>query len=793
MIVSLHLYNYNNYYNRITSWNVPDLDIYNNHSGGVNLQIDEILNWNENDGVDTTTPSLSLNDDSVGKVNYAVAVRTDVNPNVIISRWFVVEATYTRSGQYILSLHRDLLVDFQIIWRQNNPVYVEKGYVPSTLDPAIYNRENISLNEIKKSERLLKDKTGCPWIVGYLAKGKTFGTVNEEGNATLTFTDYGTPPDINSPQTMEAWLDNYQRKIIGYRESSTQYRMACQESSYGNFYYQYWTATTARTTNISEASTYAYGIINLQSLKKTAGEAYRELVNSTEVSQLEDIDGKTIQFTDTINTSKYRIHAKTKFIETGWMSNTAVDNFYKSVVSANATVVGSGTLTEVSTYKLVYDITLEDIGKATVTYSLTSAINKKIRTKDAPYDIFAIPLSDEITFKRNSDAITIKPKSALSMLTATEIAKDTTTVYDVQIVPYCPIQNLTFNSDGSISTPGQLNVDYDIVTKTAESGNSEENIVFYAEYSSFSSSIELTGTELTKFTASLDPENFKLDNQCKKYRVCAPNYSSAFQISIGDNQGISRWNISCTYLPYSPYIHVYPDWGGLYGDVERDSRGLIYTGNMSISTTSDAWRNYVVQNSNYQNIFDREVQNLLVVQGEQEKLALANLIAAPITGGVQGGLAGAKGGGVAAAAGAILGAASSGIGAGMDFAAMKRLNAEALNYKTDMYNMSLGNIKALPNTLSKVTAFNIDNKYFPFVEEYECTETEREALKNKMRYNGMTINRIGIMENFLHEGYYHKGRLIRCEGLVGDTHLANALSDELYKGFFLKESLSNPS
>ena len=122
MIVSLHLYNYNNYYNRITSWNVPDLSIYENHSGGVSLEIKEILNWNENDGVDTTTPSLSLNDDSVGKVNYAVAVRTDVNPNVIISRWFVVEATYTRSGQYILSLHRGLLVDFQNIWRQNNPV-----------------------------------------------------------------------------------------------------------------------------------------------------------------------------------------------------------------------------------------------------------------------------------------------------------------------------------------------------------------------------------------------------------------------------------------------------------------------------------------------------------------------------------------------------------------------------------------------------------------------------------------------------------------------------------------------
>lgn len=87
--------------------------------------------------------------------------------NEIVSRWFIIESVRDRAGQYTLTLHRDLVADHydELV---NAPMFIEKATLPDS-DPAIYNNENISVNQIKKSEDLLKDETNCPWIVGYMS------------------------------------------------------------------------------------------------------------------------------------------------------------------------------------------------------------------------------------------------------------------------------------------------------------------------------------------------------------------------------------------------------------------------------------------------------------------------------------------------------------------------------------------------------------------------------------------------------------------------------------------------
>ena len=102
-----------------------------------------------------------------------------------------------------------------------------------------------------------------------------------------------------------------------------------------------------------------------------------------------------------------------------------------------------------------------------------------------------------------------------------------------------------------------------------------------------------------------------------------------------------------------------------------------------------------------------------------------------------------------------------------------------------MLKDKLGNIKAVPDSLSKTTAYTKNNKYFPILEYYTCTEEEKKALKNKLKYNGMTVMRIGTINEFLQaEQSYIKGRLFR---LVGDydNHYVNELSQELYKGVYI--------
>ena len=49
------------------------------------------------------------------------------------------------------------------------PMYIERAIL-SENDPFILNDEGMNLNQIKKGEQLIKDKSDTAWLVGYLAK-----------------------------------------------------------------------------------------------------------------------------------------------------------------------------------------------------------------------------------------------------------------------------------------------------------------------------------------------------------------------------------------------------------------------------------------------------------------------------------------------------------------------------------------------------------------------------------------------------------------------------------------------
>ena len=58
-------------------------------------------------------------------------------------------------------------------------------------------------------------------------------------------------------------------------------------------------------------------------------------------------------------------------------------------------------------------------------------------------------------------------------------------------------------------------------------------------------------------------------------------------------------------------------------------------------------------------------------------------------------------------------------------------------------------------------------------------------VKNKIKYNGMTVNAIGRINDYLDFGEtFVKGQIIRFEGAAIDDHVGNALYNEFQKGFF---------
>ena len=144
-------------------------------------------------------------------------------------------------------------------------------------------------------------------------------------------------------------------------------------------------------------------------------------------------------------------------------------------------------------------------------------------------------------------------------------------------------------------------------------------------------------------------------------------------------------------------------------------------------------------------------------------------------------MGGVNGMAIGAGVGAVGGLATS----ALDFRNNLRMMEENRQYKIDMYGYNLQNIQAIPTSLTKTSALTYNTRVWPFIEYYTCTDAERNALADKMKYNGMTIMKIGKLTDYLlGEDKFYKGQLIRLNINV-DSHMAYEIYNELNKGVYL--------
>ena len=338
----------------------------------------------------------------------------------------------------------------------------------------------------------------------------------------------------------------------------------------------------------------------------------------------------------------------------------------------------------------------------------------------------------------------------------------------------------------------------------------------------------------------------KISSETEFLRICSPNYNGVFEFYPAKNANelktvrlkigplippppgvtyeygdVPEWryyNVDYTYRPGNPYIHINPDFkgedqGGVYGKDFNDVRGLICGGDFSLGYIVDAFRQYQIQNANFQNIFDRQIQNLdtnnAIAKEQTQFSSIMAAIGAPIGGAVAGGVAGANAGPYGAIAGAAVGAlggvAGGMIGYSLNMDWLERQQQETRSYSIDMYNYHLGNIKALPYSISRTDCLAENTRLVPFIEVYESTETEVGNLVNVLKYNGMTIMCIGRPVDYIglddiennseiavnckgHACYYIQADLIMNneETLDDDFHIMDAIYAELSKGIYLQ-------
>lgn len=786
---TIYLLKYNNYYNRI---------VKKEDTLGAYLTQDYLLDTFENinfvpaDGVDTTLVVKHVGPNP----DYLIVA----DGNDIESRWFVVESDIIRGGQYKLTLHRDVIVDsYDLV--VNAPCFIEKATL-SNNDPFIFNGEDMTFNQIKQSETLLKDETQSAWVVGYIPKDAFPDGATVTGDAILDdsaditvagienweyyqyqntdfnalITDYTTTGEVRIKVTSSsataplkdvpfgitkggiAYLDTITpgagspgySVTVPYNQNDTIY---AAEKAIKNGCPQQWDTGVVRAGVLLKLKEYigGHGVV--------------------EISDFTSLNNKIIYDSNTQLYSRVILSKEIKN-ETVRINSSTIPNLYTYLdekvtkeVSADGMTFTIEGAANVNTYKTefsyeAYRITLEQIPQqVTATISKPAA---RYHLEDQPYDMFAIPYSDDLEIYKNGTKLFNANKSiAVNIATQITAATGSANVYDVQLLPYCPVRYCILDD-------GRFDIKTAKVDYVQDKNKNNIGIILWATTSSFTVNIsnEITST------------NPKIENLTDKWRLCSPNFNGQFEFSVAMNGGVDYFNVDCTYKPFNPYIHVNPNFKKMYGQDFNDARGLICAGDFSLPQVTNAWADYQLNNKNYENIFNREIQNLQVQQKAQRIGDIASAV-----GGV---FSGAAGGGLLGTVGAVAGGAISALGGGLDIAINEKLRAEAMDYKRDMFGMQMGNIQALPSNITKTTAFTYNNKIFPILEYYTCTDEEKTALANKLKYNGMTVGRIGKISDYLANAndQYIKGRIIRIDGVSDDFHYYKAISDEIYKGAF---------
>lgn len=877
MLVDLYLYKRPGYSSRRIIFSKATENIY------LRSVKQKSVNFNPNDQLET---SVVINGTS-GTGSYLEVFNEGANPvkEDALSHWFVIsyERVIGNDRQCKLRLRRDVLRDCCGLGQARNffkdsDIYLAKGTIDDTFSPFLLNKEDISFNQIKTSETLLKDETGMKWIVGYVPRDWPQANTPVEVEFGST-TDYDLEVDDISTLydgTVYGIKDAYARLLItgiiqlpasggddtdrhGYA-----YAWKGMDGSYSNRSYkistEYDATTYTNATNIIDLrendrsfwATFKGAMANMDIYADAAAymkeaKQYNRIDLFELVSQFQNIyngkkvkdkaTGNVYQITVSTEESKYEKDisiTKESFPYTfGTLSNKVQTSFNKKdygtlnsyPFTMDNTPGSNSFLLNVSWAR--FNITREKVvNKASVTIEAAST---RPHLTDSPYDMFAIPVGKYLIVDGDKKVNPTNEELAMAIITAIDTKLGKEAVYDFQLLPYCPVREYIKGKYIAIATANPTIFYYLDLTNAkknpiADSANTYSYLI-WCTTSNFTFNIpftkekfattvgglttykDITAYRATNYVSSAGlytgepfdypdesivgmgstPVEIKVRHQCDMLRLCAPNYSGAFEFSSQANNGVKYINVDCSYKPFNPYIHLNPDFGGLYGSDYNDQRGLVCGGDYSLTRLTSAWAEYELNNKNYQSIFDRQIQNLEIQQKYQR--------IGDIVGGIAG-TAGAAAGGASTSAiagmgilpGAIVSGAISGMGAIADYNINESLRAEAMSYKKDMYNYSLGNIKALPYGLAKTTSFNIQNKIWPFLEYYTCTKEEKESFKAKLKYSGMTIGAFGRIVDYVpNDGKYHfiQGTLPYIS-ITNGNQIYLAVKHELEQGIYIK-------
>ena len=562
--MQLLLLHYNNYFNRIIK---KEDTVAKYMNADAHYRVASNINFNPGDGVNTSLV-LGLGQNGtlfdVEEFDYLVAYEIVDNITKIDSRWFILEQDRKRSGQYELTLKRDVIADNynDVV---DSPIYLEKGFINDVNDPLLYNSESMNLNQIKQLEIPLKDETQSGWVVGYIPsdafpkvepaydrveKKVTIpmsADITVNGLSSWSYWKYcsanpnykfmadnaGKRKVTVKIRSQRVWAssgrtarcDMVTANYTFYPNSSdagtyTQVNSGFIENSSGSWNFPQWyqdygpVTFSQGTINSSICGKIFDPVRNNSAFNTSLNAILGNGISIGDTSELRRLQDKIIL--DSSTNTYYRISVITtsasnpitvnSSVSGGQAALTALKNAMYYPNGAGGSLQGEYATFTASNSSTSYAVQLTNVG-----VSLYVDLNSdRAHLNDAPYDMFCIPFSDTLKLKYGETQFTCSKNVALSM--ATEIAKDlgTKSVYDVQLLPYCPNRTLIVKSDSPSTVLDLTGVKYDLIKESVT--NDPKSAVIWCTESTFQVPIT-TESSVVEFTPTADvPSKVSIEN-----------------------------------------------------------------------------------------------------------------------------------------------------------------------------------------------------------------------------------------------------------------------------------------
>ena len=830
---TVYFYKFNNYYNRIVKR-------YDTIAGyGTPMAKQENCNFVHGDGVNS---SFTFNKEVGFTDTPDYVVVEDYKGN--ISRWYVTNSFKTRDRQDKLTLRRDLIADFYNDVLKHSPCLIRKGYINQEASnwPFLFNDEGVRYNKIKKEEIPIKDRSNCSYIVGFIANNSfpsaatVTGTIKENTynyyysdlNA-FPFKNYVEGAGNNHSQSARIAKHNdfygrvqYSLKFsiktqTGNEEYNAEFFLnngmfalpsgvnSIYSTEFNNSKVFYQNGTMSNDVrlqgytisgNVGDRYAERDAVLSIYPniLKQKVNLNYYKIKDNSKIvlqlnentyNDLNEFVGKKIKIGNVIYDCSWGTEGGatrdvnySNFPSSAWDDIADGFNNYipTSTELANRTYYGTRQARYYGDHKNYIYNDIRVICETEQKYLIFTAAGVDITTtvdtpsnrthlREQPFDMFMLINESNISYKVGLTSYTSNHEVNMNMAQAICQAAGSG-AYDVQIVPFNPIPD-TILADDSLNF---LNYDVHAIN------DANNNVVGHYV---LCSSADLKFT-LEKDELKFNPTDYKKDFNTRQYRLCSPNQEAMFEFSPAINDGIDTWEITANYRPFASYIKIQPTWGGLYGAFEyegkTDFRGLVYNSSLCVTQLNDAWSNYVSNNKNFQQLFDNQIDTLtkqqdISLSAMEKTLGLRSFTGMPIS--------------------SVLRV----IGGIKDIDMQRELNNIALSKMETDFKYQMDNIMSMPNTIKKLTNINGDTRNHPFIEIYECSDSEILSFENKIKWTGQTIMTTGFIWDYLelNNETFVQADLIRLDlsrsEETADNHIAIEIANELEKGLYItKES-----